>query len=93
MQIPTTILALAVSAVIVHTPFDFFAASFGTPGKNASCDYVIIGGGTGGLAIEARLAENKDTSVSVIEAGGLYQVDNGEGRWLLPGASDIGLAR
>lgn len=80
MQIPTAILALAVSAVIAHSPFHSFAASFGTPGNNAFYDYVIIGGGTGGLAIAARLAENKDTLVAVIEAGGYYQVDDGEGR-------------
>lgn len=78
MQIPTTILALTVSAVIAQSPFDPFATSFGTPGKNASCDYVINGGGTGGPAIVVRLDENQNTSVGVIEAGGFYQVDNGE---------------
>ncbi|CUA69310.1 hypothetical protein RSOLAG22IIIB_08434 [Rhizoctonia solani] len=32
-------------------------------------DYVIIGGGTAGLALAARLSEDSDTSVGVIEAG------------------------
>lgn len=93
MHIPTTILALAVSAVVAQSSFDSFATSFGTPGKNASYDYVIVGGGTGGLAIAALLAENRNTSVAVIEAGGFYQVDNGEGRLVLHGVSNIDLTR
>lgn len=93
MHIPTTILALAVSAVVAQSSFDSFATSFGTPGKNVSYDYVIVGGGTGGLAIAARLAENRNTSVAVIEAGGFYQVDNGEGRLVLHGVSNIDLTR
>ena len=32
-------------------------------------DYVIIGGGTAGLAVAARLTENGDVKVGVIEAG------------------------
>jgi ribulose 1,5-bisphosphate synthetase/thiazole synthase len=80
MHIPTAILSLTVTGVLAQSSFDSFATSFGTPGTNASYDYVIVGGGTGGLAIAARLAESKDTSVAVIEAGGFYQIDNGEGR-------------
>ncbi|KAJ7150794.1 alcohol oxidase [Mycena filopes] len=34
-----------------------------------SFDYVIIGGGTAGLALAARLAEDKNVSVCVLEAG------------------------
>ena len=34
-----------------------------------SFDYLIIGGGTAGLAVAARLSENPDISVGVIEAG------------------------
>lgn len=33
-------------------------------------DYVIIGGGTAGLVVAARLTELKDISVCVLEAGG-----------------------
>lgn len=40
----------------------------------ASYDYVVIGGGTGGLAVAARLAESGNNSVAVIEAGGLYEM-------------------
>ena len=39
---------------------DFISTSF---------DYVIIGGGTAGLVIAGRLAENPDVKVGVIEAG------------------------
>lgn len=35
----------------------------------------VVGGGTAGLAIAARLAET--ASVAVIEAGGLYEIENG----------------
>ena len=32
-------------------------------------DYVVIGGGTAGLVVAARLSENPDVSVCVLEAG------------------------
>ncbi len=51
-------------------------SSFGVPGVNASFDYVIVGGGTAGLTVATRLAE-ASFSVAVIEAGGFYEVDNG----------------
>lgn len=34
-----------------------------------SFDYLIIGGGTAGLAVAARLSENPDITVGVLEAG------------------------
>ncbi|CAO2649968.1 Nn.00g012600.m01.CDS01 [Neocucurbitaria sp. VM-36] len=48
--------------------------SLGVP-ANALYDYVVIGGGTAGLAIASRLASS--ASVAVIEAGGIYEQDNG----------------
>lgn len=51
-------------------------SSFGTPG-NQSFDYVVVGGGNGGLAIAARLAEDPSVSVAVVEAGSFYEIDNG----------------
>lgn len=48
---------------------------FGVPGTNATFDYVIVGGGTAGLALSARLAA-ANLSVAVIEAGGFYETDN-----------------
>ncbi|KAJ5780666.1 Glucose-methanol-choline oxidoreductase [Penicillium paradoxum] len=51
--------------------------SFGIPGTNATFDYVVVGGGNAGLTIASRLSENRTVSVAVIEAGGFYEVDNG----------------
>ena len=34
-----------------------------------SFDYLIVGGGTAGLAVAARLSENPDVTVGVVEAG------------------------
>lgn len=39
----------------------------------------VLGGGTAGLTIAGRLAANPATSVAVIEAGGFYEIDNGNG--------------
>ena len=50
-------------------------SSFGVPGFNQTFDYVILGGGTAGLTIAARLAET--ATVAVIEAGSFYEIDNG----------------
>lgn len=54
-----------------------YGNNFGVPGRNQSYDYVIVGGGTAGLALAARLAENTSHTVAVIEAGGFYEIDNG----------------
>lgn len=50
--------------------------SFGIPG-NETYDFVIVGGGTAGLAMAMRLAEDGTQSVAVIEAGGFYQLESG----------------
>jgi choline dehydrogenase len=53
----------------------FLAGSnFGVP-ADATYDYVIVGGGTAGLTLAARLA--KTNSVAVIEAGSFYELGNG----------------
>ncbi|RYP05716.1 hypothetical protein DL765_009752 [Monosporascus sp. GIB2] len=43
---------------------------------DAEYDYVIIGGGTAGLVLAARLSENNNNSVAVIEAGTFYEITN-----------------
>lgn len=43
--------------------------------RDATYDYVVIGGGTAGLAIASRLSVS--ASVAVIEAGGIYEKDTG----------------
>ncbi|KAI4718601.1 putative choline dehydrogenase [Aureobasidium sp. EXF-10727] len=50
---------------------------FGVPGLNASYDYVVVGGGTAGLTVATRLAQNGSYSVAVIEAGSFYELENG----------------
>lgn len=54
-----------------------FGNNFGIAGTNASYDYVIVGGGTAGLTVATRLAQAGNNSVAVIEAGGFYEIENG----------------
>ncbi|KAI4229109.1 MAG: hypothetical protein L6R40_008082 [Gallowayella cf. fulva] len=51
--------------------------SFGVLGSSSKFDYVIIGGGVAGLTVAQRLSEDPKVSVAVIEAGGFYELDNG----------------
>lgn len=48
----------------------------GTLGSDATFDYVIVGGGTGGLAMANRLSAKSGVTVAVVEAGTFYQVSN-----------------
>ncbi|KAL2867496.1 GMC family oxidoreductase [Aspergillus lucknowensis] len=48
---------------------------YGWPGQ--SFDYVIVGGGTAGLAMAHRLSESGENSVAVVEAGGFYEIEAG----------------
>ncbi|KAK0614927.1 glucose-methanol-choline oxidoreductase [Bombardia bombarda] len=52
-------------------------SSFGIPGRAATFDYVVVGGGTAGLAIATRLAEQQSGRVAVVEAGTFYEISNG----------------
>jgi choline dehydrogenase len=60
----------------------------GIPGVDATFDYVVVGGGTSGFTVAARLAE-ADFTVAMVEAGDFYEVV-----WPLskvPGAAVIGI--
>ncbi|KUI58294.1 Versicolorin B synthase [Cytospora mali] len=48
-------------------------------GLGSSFDYVIVGGGTGGLVVANRLTENQNVTVAVIEAG--TYPENVHGNW------------
>jgi choline dehydrogenase len=50
--------------------------SFGVPGDNVTCDYVIVGGGTAGLTLATRLVEQNAGTVAVVEAGTFYEISN-----------------
>jgi choline dehydrogenase len=52
------------------------SGSYGLPFIPATYDYVVVGGGTSGLTIAARLAANSSISVAVVEAGGSYEILN-----------------
>ncbi|KAF7177335.1 hypothetical protein CNMCM7691_005294 [Aspergillus felis] len=57
---------------------------FGTPGTDATFDYVIVGGGNAGLTVASRLAQDRSVSVAVVEAGSFYEIDNGN-KSVVPG--------
>lgn len=74
-------LSLQVKSVVSYidsiTGQGLLGSHFGIPFFNASFDYVVVGGGTAGLALATRLAQNSSNSVAVIEAGGWSEFDNG----------------
>ncbi|CEL02123.1 hypothetical protein ASPCAL03295 [Aspergillus calidoustus] len=83
MILPTLALAiLSIAALGVN------GIPEGTPGTDATFDYVVVGAGTSGLTLAARLAEANFT-VALVEAGDFY-----ENTWPLPkipGAAAIGI--
>jgi choline dehydrogenase len=59
-----------------------------SPPWDATYDYVVIGGGTAGITVASRLAQN-GFHVALVEAGGFYE-------WIhpiskIPGAATIGI--
>ena len=64
--------------------------SLGVANQNETFDFVIIGGGTAGLTIAARLVEGTSNRVAIIEAGGFYEVDSGSASEI-PGEAFVGV--
>ncbi|RMZ10969.1 hypothetical protein D0860_03636 [Hortaea werneckii] len=85
MDFRTMLMALAVApsalARIDWTKGDgrtrLLGNAFGMGYENATYDYVVVGGGTAGLAVASRLAEGADMTVAVIEAGDFYELRSG----------------
>ncbi|KAF9892861.1 hypothetical protein FE257_000450 [Aspergillus nanangensis] len=81
MRLSSYLLSLIAGVAAQRNLFDhgqrgpLLGTSFGIPGTNATFDYVVVGGGNAGLTIANRLACN--STVAVVEAGGFYEVDNG----------------
>ncbi|KAI8952985.1 GMC oxidoreductase [Xylaria longipes] len=66
--------------------------SFGIPGRTATYDYIVVGGGNAGLTIATRLAEQQTGSVAVVEAGTFYEISNGN-LTQIPGADNIFISK
>ncbi|PYH93936.1 GMC oxidoreductase [Aspergillus ellipticus CBS 707.79] len=67
---------------------DLNGAQAGVSGVNASFDYVVVGAGTAGLTLAARLAEHQFT-VALIEAGDFYDFRYPLAK--IPGAGIVGI--
>ena len=81
VYLPLPSLFLSIAALVNlfddAQPGPLLGTSFGIPGANATFDYVIVGGGTAGLTLATRLAAEPSIRVAVVEAGGFYEIDNG----------------
>ncbi|KAL4795759.1 GMC oxidoreductase [Aspergillus venezuelensis] len=73
-----SLFAVTVSLVIFLSVQQVHGIQYGTPGVDATFDYVVVGGGTSGFTLAARLAEAR-FSVALVEAGDFY-----EDVWPLP---------
>ena len=56
---------------------ELIGSHFGIPGLDGTYDYVILGGGTAGLALAYRLAEDARFTGAGVEAGDFYEFANG----------------
>ncbi|EMC94411.1 hypothetical protein BAUCODRAFT_73291 [Baudoinia panamericana UAMH 10762] len=80
---PLLLAAASVHSQFIHNQLPV-GSSFGVPNENATYDYVVVGGGTAGSVVAARLAQDGRFSVAVVEAGGFYELENGN-RSVIPG--------
>ncbi|KAI9751373.1 MAG: hypothetical protein M4579_006096 [Chaenotheca gracillima] len=76
LGIISLLLALSAQSAQTAKTQRLLGSSFGVP-QDAAFDYVVVGGGTAGLVLAARLSEDPSNSVAVIEAGSFYEIGNG----------------
>ncbi|KIW08004.1 uncharacterized protein PV09_00950 [Verruconis gallopava] len=78
MHLKQGLKSLTLSLLLSFTSADFIIPlqNLGLPGLPASYDYIVVGAGTSGLALAARLVQNGN-SVAIVEAGGTYQIEAG----------------
>lgn len=79
---PHSLAAAAFAALLGIFAFNAWAP------LDATYDYVVVGGGTAGITVGARLAQH-GFRVAVVEAGGYYEVKRPISR--IPGAAILGL--
>ena len=72
--VSSLIAVMAKSATAYHAQH-LVGSSFGVP-RNQSFDYIVIGGGTAGLAVATRLSEDPNVTVAIVEAGSFYEIGN-----------------
>ncbi|KAF3044427.1 hypothetical protein E8E12_010550 [Didymella heteroderae] len=79
IAIPSLLFSVSTAVIVpqLSSPGRITGTNFGIPGRNATYDYVIVGGGTAGSVIAARLTEHSNASVALIEAGAFYELSNG----------------
>jgi choline dehydrogenase len=69
-------LANVATFILLSLVSSIFSSSYCLSFIDATYDYVVIGGGTSGLAIAAKLAANSSVSVALVEASGYYEILN-----------------
>ncbi|KAI0194222.1 hypothetical protein F4808DRAFT_474846 [Astrocystis sublimbata] len=75
----TALSTISTAAAIPHDSSltGVLGSSFGIPGQDYEFDYIVVGGGTAGLAVASRLSQQHTLRIGVIEAGSFYETTNG----------------
>ena len=74
LSVASTALLYLAGSPLVHGYGPPLGDYFGISGTDETFNYIVVGGGTAGLAVASRLAEDASKSVAVIEGGGFYEV-------------------
>ncbi|KAF7341819.1 L-sorbose 1-dehydrogenase [Mycena sanguinolenta] len=61
---------MALPSTLFKVSFSFLVSSWVAYGAAVQTTYIVVGGGTAGLAVATRLSENSANNVIVLEAGG-----------------------